>query len=129
MMNGHQSLQTFCPPLPILGPGKVQKNKSHLNHSSSVQFSRSVMSNSLQPHGQQHARLPCPSPSSGACSNSCPLNQGCHPTISSSVFPFSSCFQPSPASGFFPMSQFFAVTYITEQSSLCYTICHWLLSI
>ena len=57
----------------------------------SVQFSRSVVSNSLQPHGLQHARLPCPSPTPGACSNSCPLRQWCHPTISSSVKPFSSC--------------------------------------
>ena len=71
----------------------------------SVQFSRSVVSNSLQPHGLQHARLPCPSPTPGACSNSCPLNQWCHPTISSSVIPFSSCLQSFPASGTFPMSR------------------------
>ena len=56
----------------------------------SVQFSCSVVSNSLQPHGLQHARLPCPSPTLGGCSNSCPLSQWCHPTISSSVIPFSS---------------------------------------
>ena len=62
------------------------------------------MSNSLQPHGLQHARLPCPSPFPRACSNSCPLNQWCHPTISSSVIPFSSCLQSIPASGSFPMS-------------------------
>ena len=67
-------------------------------------FSCSVMSNSLQPHGLQHARLPCPSPSPGACS--CPLSQSCHPTISSSVIPFSSCLQSFPASGSFPMSRF-----------------------
>ena len=66
------------------------------------QFSRSVVSNSLWPHGLQHARLPCPSPTAGVCSNSCPLSQWCHPTISSSVDPFSSCLQSSPASGFFP---------------------------
>ena len=66
------------------------------------------MSNSLQPHGWQQARLPSPSPSPRACSNSCPLNQWCHPTISSSVIPFSSCLQSFPASGYFPMSQFFA---------------------
>ena len=60
----------------------------------------------LQPHGLQHARLPCPSPTPGDCSNSCPLGWWCHPTISSSVFPFSSCLQPFPASGSFPMSQF-----------------------
>ena len=62
-------------------------------------FSHSVMSNSLQPHGLQHTRLPCPSPSPGACSNSCPLNRWCQPTISSSVVPFSSCLQSFPASG------------------------------
>ena len=72
------------------------------------QFSYSVMSNSLWPHGLQHTRLPCPSPTPGACSNSCPLSQWCHPTISSSVVPFSSHLQSSPASGSFPMSQFFA---------------------
>ena len=75
--------------------------------SCSVQFSRSVMSNSLQPHGLQHARLPCPSPTLGVYSNSCPLSQWCHPTISSSVVPFSSCLQSFPASGAFPMSQSF----------------------
>ena len=67
----------------------------------SVQFSRSVMSNSLQPHGLQHARPPCPTPTPRACSNSCPLSRWCHPTISSSVIPFSSCLQSSPASGSF----------------------------
>ena len=72
-------------------------------------FSHSVMSNSLQPHGLQHTRLPCPSPSPGACSNSCPLNQWCHTTISSSIGPFSSCLQSFPASGSFPMSQSFAL--------------------
>ena len=71
-------------------------------------FSRSVMSNSLRSHRLQHVRLPCPSPSSGACSNSCPLSQWCHPTISSSVVPFSSCLQSFPASGSFPMSWLFA---------------------
>ena len=59
------------------------------------------------PHGLQHARLPCPSPTPGAYSNSCPLSRWCHPTISSSVVPFSSCPQSFPASGSFPMSQFF----------------------
>ena len=61
----------------------------------------------LWPHGLQHARLPCPSPTPGTCSNSCPLTWWWHPTISSSVFPFSSCLQSFPASGSFPMSQFF----------------------
>ena len=73
----------------------------------SVQFSRSVMSNSLRPHGLQHARLPCPSPTPRTCSNSCPSSWWCHPTISSSVIPFSSRLQSFPASGSFPMSQFF----------------------
>ena len=72
-----------------------------------VQFSHLVMSNSLRPHGLQHTRLPCPSPTPGALSNSCPSSQWCHPTISSSVVPFS-CLQSFPASGSFPMSQCFA---------------------
>ena len=70
-------------------------------------FSRSVMSDSLWPHGLQHARLSCPSSSPRACSNSHPLSRWCHPTISSSVGPFSSCLQYFPASGSFPMSRFF----------------------
>ena len=73
----------------------------------SLQFSCSVVSDSLQPHGLQHVRLPCPSPTPGAYSNSCLSSQWCHPTISSSVIPFSSCLQAFPASGSFPMSQFF----------------------
>ena len=75
---------------------------------SSVQLSHSVVSNSLQPHGLQHARPPCPSPTPEVYSNSCPLSQWCHPTISSSVVPFLSCLQSFPASGSFQMSQFFA---------------------
>ena len=69
---------------------------------------RSVMSDSLQPHELQHARPPCPSPTPGVYSNLCPLSQWCHPTISSSVLPFSSCLQSFPASQSFPRSQFFA---------------------
>ena len=65
------------------------------------------MSDSLQSHGPQNARLPCPSPSPRVYSNSCPLSWWCHPTISSSVVPFSSCLQSFPASGSFPMSQLF----------------------
>ena len=72
-----------------------------------VLFSHSVMSLSLRPHGLQHARLPCPSPTPGACSNSCLLSQWYHPTISASVVPFTSCCQSFPASGSFPVSQFF----------------------
>ena len=67
----------------------------------SVQFSCSVVSDSLQPHGLQHTRPPCPSPTPGVYPNSCPLSLWCHPTISSSVIPFSSCLQSFPASGFF----------------------------
>ena len=71
-------------------------------------YSCSVIPDSLWPHGLQHARLPCPSPTPGACSNSCPSSQWWHPTISSSVVPFSSCLQSFPASGCFLMSQLFA---------------------
>ena len=71
-------------------------------------FSGSVMSNSSQPQGLQHTRLPCPSLSPGFCSNSGPSSRWCHPIISSSVVPFS-CLQSFPASGSFPMSQFFAL--------------------
>ena len=75
---------------------------------SSVQFSCSVVSDSLRSHGLQQARLPCPSPTLGACSNSCPLSRWCHPTILSSVNPFSSCLQSFPASVSFLMNRLFA---------------------
>ena len=86
----------------ILFPSKVTK----IWGAGDVLFSCSVVSDSWWPHGLQHTRLPCPSPPPGACSNSCPLNQWCRPTISSSVVPlfFFQCF---PASGSFQMSQFF----------------------
>ena len=71
-------------------------------------WSRSVVSGSLWPHGLQHTRPPCPSPTPRVYSNSCPLSWWCHPTISSSVIPFSSCFQSLPASGSFLMSRLFA---------------------
>ena len=74
----------------------------------SVQFSRSVISDSLWLHGLQHARPPRPAPTPGACSNSYPLSQWCDPTISSSVVPFSSCLQSCPTSGCFPLNQFFS---------------------
>ena len=74
----------------------------------SVQFSHSVMSDSLRPHESQHARPPCPSPTPGVHSDSRPSSQWCHPVISSSVVPFSSCPQSLPASDSFPMSQLFA---------------------
>ena len=74
----------------------------------SVQFSLSVMSDSLWPHGLQHTRLPCPPSTPGAYSNSCPSSQWCHPTILSFVVPVSSCLQSFPASVSFPVNQFFA---------------------
>ena len=74
----------------------------------SVQFSFSVISNYFRPHGLQHTRPPCPTPTPGAYLNSCPLCRWCHPPISSSVVPFSSCLQSFTASGSFPMSQFFS---------------------
>ena len=81
---------------------------TNLNKCSVSQFSCSVTSDSLRPHGPQHARPPCPSPTPGVHPNSCPLSQWCHPAISSSVIPFSSCLQSFPASGSFLMSQLFA---------------------
>ena len=78
-----------------------------LTHSS-VQFSCSVVSDSLRPHGLQYTRPPCPSPTPGVYTKSCPLSRWCHPTISSSIIPFSSCPQSFPASGSFQMSQLFA---------------------
>ena len=74
----------------------------------SIQFSRSFMSDSLRPHGLQHFRPPCPSTTPGVYSISCLSSWWCHPTISSSLIPFSSCLQSFPASGTFQMSQFFA---------------------
>ena len=85
-----------------------RSNQSILKEIISIQFSYSVMSNCWLPHRLQHTRLPCPSPSSGTCSNSCPLSWWCHLTISSSVVPFSSCLQSFTVSQSFPMSQFFA---------------------
>ena len=82
------------------------RNQKWIPNLQSVQFSRSVVSDSATP-GLQHIRPPCPSPTPGAYSYSCPLGQWCHPTISSSVIPFSSSPQSFPASGSFQMSQFF----------------------
>ena len=82
--------------------------ESTLNLALLLLFSRSVVSDFLQPYGLQHSRLPCPSPSPRVCSNSCPLSQWCHPTISSSVIPFSSCLQSSQLSESYPMSWHFA---------------------
>ena len=79
-----------------------------LKNGSSVQFGHSVMPDCLWPHEPQHARPPCPSPTARVHPNPCPSSRWCHPTISSSVVPFSSCLQSFPASGSFPMSQLFA---------------------
>ena len=98
----HSSFQREGHSLIILRPTESHQDDQF----NSLQFSLSVVSDSLRPHGLQHARPPCPSPTPGACSNSCPLRQWCHPTISSSVIPFSHL-QPFPASGSFPISQFF----------------------
>ena len=100
------SLHNVIQPLTTSPQGYYCGLLADLFLSSSVQFSHSVMSHSLQPHGLQHARLPCSSPTPGACSDSCPSSWWCHPTISSSVTPF--WVQSSPASGSFQMSQFFA---------------------
>ena len=89
-------------------PGKWRTNIPQNEKVYSVQFSCSVVSDSLRSHELQHNRPPCPSPTPGVYSNSCPLSQWCHPTISSSVVHFSSCPQSIPASGSFQMSRFFA---------------------
>ena len=88
-------------------PGRLPQSMGS-QRVSSVQFSRSVVSNSLRPHELQHARPPCPSPTPGVYPNSYPLSRWCHPTISSSVTHFSSCLQSFPASGSVPVSQLFA---------------------
>ena len=96
--------------------------KSYISQVFSVQFSQSVVSNSWWPHGLQHIRLPCPSPTPQVCSSSCPLSQWCHPTISSSVIPFSSCLQPFPASGPFPMSQLFSSISVGNERDMDYLV-------
>ena len=94
----------YCSPPSFIKNSRVFK---YLIRGKHYQFSRSVKSNSLRHHEPQHARPPCPSPTPGVHRNSCPLSQWCHPTISSSVIPFSSCLQSSPESGSFQMSQLF----------------------
>ena len=98
-----QQIPSYSQPLVTSIPF-VSTNVSFL----SVQCSHSVVSDSLWPHGLQHTKLPCPSPTPRACSNSHPSSWWCHPAISASVVPFSSCLQSFPASGSFPRSQFFA---------------------
>ena len=83
---------------------------------STVQLSGSAISDSLGPHGLQHSRLSCPSPTPGACSNSCPSSEWYHPTISDSVVPFSSCLQSFPASGSFPMSNYWSYSFSISPS-------------
>ena len=100
-----QNFHTTLPESPCVVQPRSNPNPVFLDFS--VQFSQSVVSNSLQPHGLQHARLPCPLETPGVYSNSCPWSHWCHPIISSSVTPFSSCLQSFPASGSFPVSQFF----------------------
>ena len=85
----------------------MKRQTTYITGLSVSQFSHSVMSDSLRPHGLQHTRPPCPSPIPRTCSNSCPSSRWCHPTISSSVVPFFSCLQSFPASGSFPMSHLF----------------------
>ena len=87
--------------LELIIQSEVSQKEQHQYSISSVQFSRSVLSNSLQPHELQHTRPPCPSPTPGVHSESCPSSPWCHPAISSSVIPFSSCTQSLPASEFF----------------------------
>ena len=103
--NFHCFLCLWCHTFGSTTQAKVKRIQHH--QTSSIQFSPSVMSDCLWPHGLQHARLPCPSPTPGAYSNSCPSSWCCHPTISP-VVPFSSSLQSSTASVSFPMSQFFA---------------------
>ena len=99
------NLQAAFPQIFLRRDGPDTKNVPQF---SSVQFSRSVVSDSLWPHESQHSRPPCPSPTPGVYSHSCPLSWGCHPTLSSSVVPFSSCLQSFPAaSESFQMSHFF----------------------
>ena len=90
-----------------MGWQSVRHNLETEHRPSSVQFSCSVVSDSLWPHEPQHARPPCPSPTPSVHPDPCPLSRWCHPTISSSVVPFSSCLQSFPAWGSFPLSQFF----------------------
>ena len=102
----HNTWRRKWQPIPVFLPGKSHGRRNLVGYSL-VQFSCSVVSDSLESHGPQHARPPCPSPAPGVCSNSSPSSRWCHPTISSSVVPFSSCLQSLPASGYFPMSQLF----------------------
>ena len=102
------ALLTTCRLVSIPFPSKMNDKDLHADSLFAVQFSLSVMSDSLRPHELQQARPPCPSPTPGIHPNPRPWSRWCHPTISSSVIPFSPCPQSFPASGSFQMSQFFA---------------------
>ena len=106
--NPRQNFQKLCQKESVVKQLRFAKKSSNNHKFSSVQFSSSVVSDSLWPHQLQHARLPCLSQTPGVYSNSCLLSWWCHLAISSSVTPFSSCPQSLPASGSFPMSQLFA---------------------
>ena len=138
MVHGGKDVYLFCSagaypgPRTVLACSEYQRLCSEwtrkwmtagISDQSISQFSCSVMSNSSWPYGRQHARPPCTSPTPGACSNSCPSSRWCHPTISSSVIPFSSCLQSFPALGSFPMSQFFASG--GQNKWLCKSIILW----
>ena len=102
----------------------LQAQSFHGSPFHQVQFSHSVVSDSLQPHGLQHARLPCPSTTPRTCSNPCPSSWWCHPAISSSVFPFSSCLQSFPA---FPMIQFLTLGGQSIRASVQYQSFQWII--
>ena len=125
-------LAKLSPPFFFLAPELSFKYLviSSSMHLCSFQFSCSVVSDSLRPHESQHGRPPCPSPTPGVHSNSCPSSRWCHPATSSSVTPFSSCPQSLPASGSFPMSQFFSsggqsIGVSASTSVLPMNIQHW----
>ena len=105
VLSAYLRLWIFLPP--ILIPTFASPSLAFRTRFSTVQFSHSVVSDSLRPHESQHTRPPCPSPTPGVYPNPSPSSQWCHPAISSSVVPFSSCPQSFPASGSFPMSQLF----------------------
>ena len=103
--------------------------KNPMDRGASVsQFGHSIVYDSFGPHGLQHARLPCPSPTPGAWSNLCPLSRWCHPTISTSVIPLP-CLQSFPASGSFPMSQFFALGGQSIGASASTSFSQWIFRI
>ena len=124
--------QGYCSGLPLPSPKEGVKwcvTEFTTGFFGSVQFSCSVVSDFLLPHGPQHARPPCPSSTAGVYPNSCPLCRWCHPTISSSVVPFSSCLQSFPASGSFQMSQLFNQVAKVLEFQLQYQSFQWTLRI